>query len=510
MEETVKIKLEPMGVSLRVARGASMQLVLEENGVEFPCGGRGWCGACRVKVLRGDLGQPEGPTAVLSPGQFADGWRLACRSEARVDVTLEIGQWESIVLADDRDFVFESRPGFGVAVDLGTTTMVAQLVDFGSGRVLAVRSALNPQTAYGGDVMSRIEAAVTGGKLTPLVERLRSGVGRLVAELAAAPALQQGALERVVIAGNTVMQHFFCGLNLEPLSRWPFEAEQGGARHLRAGDLGWAIAGDTPVTFLPNLGGFVGSDLLCGLLAIGIDRSPTPCVLVDLGTNGELIVGNRERILCASTAAGPAFEGGGIGMGMRAIAGAVHQVCAKSGRLSASVIGGGVARGICGSGLVDAVAASLDLGMLEASGRLGGGRPLTVAAPVVITQQDIRQLQLAKAAVAAGIRILRGRFGDAACDSAPVYLAGAFGNYVDRAAASRIGLLDVDAALIRPAGNTSLLGAKIALLGGAVHGYDFDELRARVEHVALASDPAFEDAYVEEMAFPEPRTTARP
>ncbi len=503
MKGHVQIKLEPMGRSLRVAHGASLQTVLAEHGVEFPCGGRGCCGACRVKVLRGELAPTADQTAMLSDEQLADGWFLACRSQAQVDVTLEVGQWDSVILADDTDLVFEPRQGLGIAVDLGTTTMVAQLVDFDSGRVLAVQTALNPQAVYGADVMSRIDAALTGGKLERLVERLRGAVGHLVGELVAAAGVQSRSLDRVVIAGNTVMHHFFCGLDVKNLVAWPFAVQTSGARHLRAADLGWPIDGETPVTFLPCLGGFVGSDLLCGVLAIGIHRSETPCVLVDLGTNGEIVVGNRDRILCTSTAAGPAFEGGGIGMGMRATAGAVHQVRAEAKGFRASVIGGGVARGICGSGLVDAVAVALDLGMLEPSGRLvSRSRQLTVAAPVTISQQDIRQLQLAKAAIAAGIRILRRQFGEAACVSVPVYLAGAFGNYVDRASASRIGLVDADAAQIRPAGNTSLLGAKIALLSGGAEGFDFDSILARVEHVPLASDSAFDELYVQEMAFP--------
>ncbi|MBI5503597.1 MAG: DUF4445 domain-containing protein [Deltaproteobacteria bacterium] len=506
MKGRVKIRLEPVGRSLRVERGASLHGALAEHGVEFPCGGHGWCRGCRVRVLNGELEQTEDPTEILSPAQLAAGWRLACRARVHDDVTLEIGQWDCVVLADDSAFVFEPRAGLGIAVDVGTTTLVAQLVDFRGGRVLAVRSALNPQIVCGGDVMSRIDAALSGGEQGRLVDVLRGTVGRMVGELVAAAAASGRDLDRVVLAGNTVMQHFFCGRDVAPLATWPFTLAKAGACHLRAGDLGWPVAGDTPVTFLPCLGGFVGSDLLGGLLAIGIHRSEAPCVLIDLGTNGEIVVGNRDRILCASTAAGPAFEGGGIGMGMRATTGAIHRVRAQGGGFHASVLGGGAARGICGSGLVDAAAAALELGLLEPSGRLAGGNSsLTVAEPVAITQRDIRQLQLAKAAVAAGLRILRRRFGTAACAAAPVYLSGAFGNYVDRASASSIGLVAAAGAQVRPAGNTALLGAKIALLGGNSAGYDFDAIRARVEHVALASDPEFEDVYIEEMPFPDPR-----
>ncbi len=497
----VTVRLEPLGRSFQMEPGAPLQEVLAAHGVEFPCGGRGTCAGCLVKVLSGELEIAADQADLLSREELAGGWRLACRSRARGDVVLEVGQWDTVVLTDDREFSFRARPGIGIAVDVGTTTLVAQLVDFPTGRVLAVQTALNPQAAYGADVMSRIDAAVSEGKESLLVGLLRAAVGRLVGDLLAMAGAQSRPLARVVLAGNTAMHHFFCGLDPAPLSAWPFATPAGGPARLRPADLGWSVPGDPPVSFLPWLGGFVGSDLLCGVLAIGLHRRETPCILIDLGTNGEIVVGHRGRILCASTAAGPAFEGGGIGMGMRASTGAVHQVRSENGRLRASVVGGGEARGICGSGLVDAVAAALDLGLVEPSGRLAtGGEPLAVASPVVVTQRDIRQLQLAKAAVAAGVRLLRRRFGEAAAGSISVYLAGAFGNYVDLGSARRIGLFGGAHADVRAAGNTALLGAKIALL--ADDGDDFRSLLEYVEHVALASDPDFEEAFVGEMPFP--------
>jgi uncharacterized 2Fe-2S/4Fe-4S cluster protein (DUF4445 family) len=233
-------------------------------------------------------------------------------------------------------------------------------------------------------------------------------------------------------------------------------------------------------------------------------RSETPVVLVDLGTNGEIIIGNRDRMVCASTAAGPAFEGGGIRSGMRATTGAISEVTAECGRLRCRVVGDVPPRGICGSGLVDAVAAGLDLGLIDPSGRLiPAGRPLELAPPVTLVQRDIRQLQLAKAAVAAGIRILRRHFGSEAGPQGPVYLAGAFGNYVNPASARRIGLIDCPEEEIQPAGNTALLGAKMALCANAVDDDDFGGIRQRIQHVSLAADPAFQTTYVDEMTFPK-------
>lgn len=264
----------------------------------------------------------------------------------------------------------------------------------------------------------------------------------------------------------------------------------------RAAELGWSVPGDPPVRFLPCLGGFVGSDILAGILATRLHQSERLAGLVDLGTNGEIVIGNRERLLCASTAAGPAFEGGRIGMGMRAATGAITEVTVKDGRLECRVLGHVAPRGICGSGLVDAVAAGLDLGLIRPSGRLAQGKTLALAGPVALAQADIRELQLAKAATAAGIQILLERWGAAPADLHRIYLAGAFGNYLNRASARRIGLLDFPPEAVDPAGNTALAGAKIALFG---EGFG---LPAKVEHVPLGSDPAFQEKYVEAITFP--------
>ena len=504
MTDPLEITLRPLGTTIEVERGTSLRAVLHAYGVEFPCGGRGCCAGCRVKQTGGSLGVTGDQAGILTREEIARGWRLACRCTVESNVTLEVGQWDTVILADHSGFEFTPRPGLGIAVDLGTTTIVAQLLDLETGRVVAVHAAVNPQTIHGSDVMSRIQLATDGGRRTHLVAELRQGIGALVQTLVASAPRRVSSPDTVVIVGNTVMHHLFCGIDLTPLSRSPFQSVDDGPCLFDATDLGWALGGNPTVRFLPCLGGFVGSDVLAGILATKMHERKTPAVLVDLGTNGEIVVGNRERMLCASTAAGPAFEGGRIAMGMRAITGAISDVTIEEGRLHCRVVGDAPARGICGSGLVDAVAASLDLGVIQPSGRLThAGRPIELAPPVTLTQSDIRQLQLAKAAIAAGLRILRRRFGRDACEAAPVYLAGAFGNYVNHASARRIGLLDVPAELVHPAGNTALLGAKIALFAHHQGDDDYREIRERIEHVSLAADPEFQETYVNATAFPE-------
>lgn len=501
MREQVRIQLLPVGRVITVERGTRLFDALFGEGVEFPCGGRGRCKGCRIKLLAGSLPVTEEDAARLTADELAEGWRLACRATAVTDLTIELAQWETPVLGDEAPLAFTPQDGFGTAIDLGTTTIVAQLLDLRTGHVLGVRAALNAQAAHGADVMSRIEFAVSGGA-AELTRLAREQVGGLARELVETCYAGQG-LKRIVIVGNTVMHHLFCGLDVSPLAGYPFESPALGLQTFRAGDLGWDVPRDVLVHFLPCLGGFVGSDLLAGILAVGMHTADAPVALIDLGTNGEVLVGNRDRIVCASTAAGPAFEGARITCGMRAATGAISQVHIKDGGVTCHVLGSVPPRGICGSGLVDAVACGLELGLINPDGRLRRGERWDLCPPVYLTQSDIRQLQLAKGAIAAGLRIVAGRWGCTLSEIDRLYLAGAFGNYVRLGSARRIGLLKLDAAKLKPAGNTALRGAKLALLSPSDSDLSYSWLRSRVAHVSLNQHPEFEELFAQEMRFPE-------
>ena len=503
MSEFVQLELLPLGKVLRVKRGTPLQDVLFAHGVEFPCGGRGRCKGCRIKVLAGTLPITEADTQKLTGAELAEGWRLACRGQVESDLKIELAQWEAAILTDESAFAFVPREGLGIAVDLGTTTIVAQLLDLQTGHVLAVRTALNAQAKHGADIMSRVEFAVAGQGGHTLQNLVRKQIGRLTKELLAAASSPAHEVENVVLVGNTVMHHLFCGLSLEPLSHYPFEPVSPGLQVFEAAQLGWKLPGNPKVRFLPCLGSFVGSDILAGLLATKLPESQQPAALIDLGTNGEIVVGNRERMLCASTAAGPAFEGARISMGMRAATGAISEVHVRDGRLECHVLGKVAPRGICGSGLVDAVAAGLELGWISPKGRLVNGESLPVAGRVSLNQWDVRELQLAKGAIAAGLRLLLEQWGAKKHDLSQVFLAGAFGNYINYTSARRIGLLDFPAEKVRPSGNTALLGAKLALFGLADHDGAYPEILCAVKHVSLNEDVGFQETFVEEMLFPE-------
>jgi uncharacterized 2Fe-2S/4Fe-4S cluster protein (DUF4445 family) len=500
LSKTATIRLLPLGAQFTVAHDSALREPLASFGMEFPCGGEGWCGSCKVRVLEGTLRVTPEDQSVFTEEELAAGWRLACRAHATGFVTLEAGQWVTPVLADFERMTPSKQPGLGIAIDVGTTTVVAQVLDVGSGDVLGVRSGLNPQAAYGADIMTRVAFALHDSRLTTII---RQFIGTMVSELAGDRAAE---VRDIVLVGNTVMHHLFTGLGVEPLSHVPFRPSDLREQTFAPSDLEWPLSPSTRVRFLRCLGSFVGSDILAGILAIGMVEAAQLMALIDLGTNGEIVLGDRRRILCASTAAGPAFEGACIRMGMRAATGAISHVFLHEKALECHVIGDTPPRGICGSGLVDAVSAGLELGAILPNGRLQNkaSREYPLSPPVAISQADIRELQLAKAALASGLRILLEIAEATIGEVEHVYLAGAFGNYIRIASACRVGLLEVAGEKVTPAGNTALRGAKMALLAPGI------EKKVSVTHVSLESHPSFQDTFVNCIGFPGKSEVARP
>jgi uncharacterized 2Fe-2S/4Fe-4S cluster protein (DUF4445 family) len=506
MNQKPTIRLEPLGVELEVPRGTPLKEILFPYGVEFPCGGIGECSSCRIRLLTGRLPITEEQRVHFTDSELEDGWRLACTCSVDDDLVIELGRLETPVLADNTPFPFKPQDGFGIAVDLGTTTLAAQLVDLRTGNVIAVQTDLNPQAQFGADIMHRISFAISDKNEEILTSVIRTAIGSLIDRLLAETRGTVPGIRNIIIAGNTAMQHFFCGIEPHPLSGYPFQPEASSFElfSFPASILRWNISGNPAVRFLPSLGGFVGSDILAGILATNIHTSEAIQCLIDLGTNGEIVIGNRDKLLCASTAAGPAFEGARISQGMRATTGAIHRVRRIDGSFICEVVGTGEPRGICGSGLVDAVALGLDMGVLNSTGRFSENHnPWLIHHPVFITQQDIRELQLAKAAIATGIKILTETLGLTIDDITRVYLAGAFGNYITIEQGRRIGLFPFTHNRIKPAGNTSLLGSKILLFDENI-SETCKRVQKITEHIHLNNNPAFMDMFVNEMNFPEP------
>ena len=495
--KTVQIRLYPQGKVIQARIGSPLKDVLQEYGVEFPCGGKGTCGKCAVRLLEGVINTDPFHQKRLQELQLGQDWRLACLSRCDSNLVVEVGQYETIIQADETPFEFEPSSGFGVAVDLGTTTLVAQLIDRKTGHILAVETGINPQTKFGGDLITRLEAALSHGpeELTSLI---RNRIWQMIAALCAG---RTNKLEKVVIVGNTVMQHFFCASDIRPLSFYPFESQDLGMKTFTSMELGWNISCNE-ISFYPSIGSFVGSDILAGIVATGMHSRESYSVLIDLGTNGEIVVGNRDRILCASTAAGPAFEGARISMGMLASTGAIASITTLQNGADCRVIGDAEPRGICGSGLIDAVAVLLEEGFLGEFGEiLSGEQEIILSPPVTISQKDIQEFQLAKAALAAGIIILLREHNIEVGDIKDVYIAGGFGTYINLENVLRTGMLFCPAEKMHKLGNSALTGAKMLLFSDSQFT---DEILDKTTHVNLEGDPDFQDIYIENMGFYNP------
>ncbi len=417
----------------------------------------------------------------------------------------------------------------GAAFDIGTTTVAGALVDLATGERLALGSRTNPQHAVGDDVVSRMDYAARGGaELAELQRRIAGCLNELLDELARSAGTAPAEVYDLVVAGNTVMKHLFLGLPPQAMATVPFTPVVTEAQSVPAVELGLRAAPAAKVWTTPAVSAYVGGDIVSGLVAVGFGGFREDALYIDIGTNGEVVAGRGERAFCSATAAGPAFEGARISMGMRAVPGAISH--ARLGRnengdgLELEVIGDAPPAGICGTGLVDLVAALLEAGVIDPSGRIeprdgsplassvreGEGGPEVVVASgaegdVVLTQADVRELQLAKGAISAGAAVLLERAGIEAAAVSRVLLAGAFGSRIDPASAVAIGLLPpgTQASRVRAVGNAAAAGAGAALLSRAARE-ESERMAAKLEPVELSADPEFQMRFAESMMFPDP------
>lgn len=462
MDDNRTVNLTVNGKTVTAEAGS---LLSELLGIDSPCGGHGKCGKCKVKATGSLSPITESERSLLSERDRADNVRLACLTRVMGDTEVELLSENTVItaLSDGVNVSFELLPSFvgcGVAIDIGTTTVAARLYD-SNGALLADATCLNPQTKWGADVISRIEAAVNG-KSELLAEAVRSAVNDIVTKLMSSSGRSDVGL--VVITGNTVMLSLLTRQSAEPFSHAPFKAERLFGESITAKDVSLScLTGDTTVYLPPCISAFVGADVVCAALATGLCDGDT-AMLADIGTNGELALWHGGNLTVCSTAAGPAFEGVGISMGMRGERGAVDRVSVVNGKMYAHVIGEAKPIGICGSGLVDTAACMMDLGELDESGYLEDGE-YAIADNVTVTQKDIRMLQFAKSAIYAGLMTLT-ESEKLTCDEvAKLYVAGGFGSYLSVGSARRIGLLPASLAERSIAvGNAALSGASMILL----------------------------------------------
>ena len=501
-----------MGHRIRIentAEGTSILQALQARGeyIPAPCGGNGTCGKCRVRFVQDPPAPSQADRKVLTEAEIADGVRLACRTaavqgavieieagdEKQMDVasgfTLDVASGRVPVQRDIVDGEKDTEEGgtIAAAVDIGTTTIAMSAVDIGSGRILGTSTGINHQRSWGADVISRMEAS-NQGKGALLQKSIRADLDLLREELG----LAQDA--RMVISGNSTMEHLLQGLSCETLGVAPYTP------------VDISLHEYENMTILPGISTFVGADIVSGIVACGIDQSEEICILVDLGTNGEMAIGNRNRIISASTAAGPAFEGGNISCGVAGIPGAVSSVEITDGEARVETIGGLPPVGLCGTGVLETVYELLKEELVDEAGLLDDeyfddGFP--VAEGIVFTNKDVREVQLAKSAVRAGLEVLLEEYGADYDQIGKLYIAGGFGQKINLEKAVWIGLLPEELLdRMVPVGNSSLAGAVMAACDPSV----LERMRAvgeNAEETALAENPLFSDLYMDNMFFPE-------
>lgn len=418
---------------------------------------------------------------------------------------------------------------YGAAADIGTTTVVVNLVDLRTGKVVATASGANPQARYGADVISRIHYAGTPEAATRLQRSIVDCLNMLIGEAAQAAGISRSCVYEAVAAGNTTMNHLLLKLPVTQLGQAPYRAYSLFSCDRPAAELGLAIHPEGQLYTIANIAGFVGSDTVAAALAAGMDIPEGATLLVDIGTNGELVLAAGEMLWAASCAAGPALEGAGITFGSPAQDGAIQRVLADEKDIDTDVIGGFEARSICGSGLIDAVAVLLDLGIVDDTGRFAEretifpplpkaiaqrlteyeGQPAfrlsraDATRPVVLTQKDLRQFQLAKAAIRAGIVLVCEAAGLPEEKLGRILLAGAFGNYIRRESAVRVGLLPGPGVeRIRFVGNAAGAGATMILISRRAREMA-SQLARRIHYVEIAHQARFQEAFSSCLLFPE-------
>ena len=494
------------GIEQMVNEGVYLSEVLQEmKDFRMPCAGHGRCGKCKVWA-KGALSEPnEKERQYLTKQELHNGIRLACQtkvlgycnisflSEGTIDVLLEKEIVQSTAVDKYIKPIFQK---LGVAIDIGTTTIAVSL--YGKYGLVGQLGGINPQVAFGADVISRIEHSLNG-KSEQLANSIQCGIADLLEQLCHKYGYCLEEIDILVITGNTVMLYLLTNKNPKSLSCAPFQADWLAGEWINASDL--ELGCPNAKVYLPCcISAFVGADITMALLHTDICRDRKKRLLVDIGTNGEVVLWTGEKLLCCSTAAGPAFEGTGLTMGMTASTGAISKVFLEDGTFQVQVIGNQEPIGICGSGVIDAVSCLLQSEIMDETGYLED-EEMFLSENVKITQEDIRKIQLAKSAICAGIEAVLHQEGLSIKDLDELLIAGGFGSKIDLENAIKIGLLpQMDIEKIKVCGNASLAGAELLL-----HNEDLLEKQKELIRISqsfdLATNSFFQEKYIEGMLF---------
>ncbi len=511
-----RILFLPNQIEIDVPDGTSVLDAVKTAGIflNAPCGGNGTCGKCEVLLTK------DGKTSKV----------LACKIKIQSDCTVMLPQKGGFeTFRDGAERTTEFAPYAGVkktpgscfaAFDLGTTSIVCYLLDGATGEQIASAGMQNPQSAYGADVISRANYVLTSDTPNVLRTSAITALNELLVHTTHSVGRTPDQVTLISIVGNTVMHHILLGLPLEQLVRAPYEPAFSERQAIRAQNLNLNVDPNAIVLIAPVIGGFVGADTVACLTATAFEDIRTPTLLLDIGTNGELVLTDGVRRVCCSTAAGPAFEGANISCGIRAESGAVDHVWLEKDALHYSTIENKPARGICGSGLIELIALLVHLGTIDETGRLvegaafadrlrrnsGGTIEYLVCdgdAQVTLSQKDVRELQLGKAAIRAGIQVLLESLSLMESQVSRVLLAGAFGSHLSPDSLCEIGLLpEAFRDKVESIGNAAGEGAKLYARNNSLFS-ESDKLAQSTAYIELTRSPAFSEYYIDAMAFPE-------
>lgn len=502
--------------------------------ISAPCNGNGTCGKCVVRFQSGATEPSVRDREIFSEKQLEEGYRLACQSYPTGVYEIEIPQKEEEIEVlsgweEKKETLGECRKaensthgrncaerseqaGYGICMDIGTTTLAAVLVDLTAQEECQTAVSVNHQRAYGSDVLSRISAS-NSGKKWEIQRCIRQDLQKLIRELLQKEKITEQQIQRIVIAGNTTMCHLLRGFSCETLGVAPFLPVDLSWMEGSAADFLGMKELDTKVVILPGISAFVGADIMAGIAKMNMHRSEGYHLLLDIGTNGEMVLGNCRHMYVTSTSAGPAFEGGNISCGMAGIPGVIsHVFMEETGKTGFQVIGEAdgenkkkqQAIGICGTGMIDLVYELRKHQMIDEHGTYSDlyfDTGYELAEKVKFTQNDIREIQMAKAAIRAGVDILVKKAGIAFDEVDDCYLAGGFGTKIDITKAAGIGLIpkELEVKTI-PVGNTVLAGTKEVLLG-RISKDELEKIQTMADVINLAEENDFEELYLSYMDF---------
>lgn len=489
----------------------------QTEGIPAFCGGKGLCGKCKIQVVEGWLSITEEDRRFFGEEELKQGWRLACRAYPKENLTIRAG-WKNesqmevlsgYYKAGEEQKKSQKPAGEekGFAIDIGTTTVAVELVDLTTGQVEDTCTALNGQRIYGADVIARIQASMDG-KGSQMKEKIRQELWKCMESLLQKRNLSRRQIEKITVAANTTMIHLLMGYPCDGLGSVPFTPYHIQEIKMKGKEIFPGLEEKTVLEIYPGISAFVGADIVSGMCALSMGQGEEICLLIDLGTNGEMALGNEKKLLVTSTAAGPAFEGGNIIWGTGSVPGAICHAKWTDKKMEITTIQGEAPVGICGTGVIELVAELVKAMEVDETGRLeepwfSKGYPVAhtkEGKEIRLFQKDIREIQLAKAAVRAGIETLLEEYRITAKDVGKVYVAGGFGYRLDYEKAVEIGMFPEEfQGKIQAVGNSSLQGAKELLVKGRCEAAAV--LAQKAEEVELSVHPVFQQAYMDAMFF---------